>query len=239
VLAEASAAGAAPTNLDVELMATALPPGEGAATHGGRGATLAVDAPRRAVWARGEPFVLLDCDMIALQNPDALLDALGAPAPDGDVLAVPAFRLKRRAFGSARAGGGFNAGVLVVRAPSATDADALAALVARARTDDTEESLLNELFAGRWAELPRGFNVVKRVRAHAPALWAELVARREIVFLHFIGAKPWMHDAAARAGADWEAERAEYAGLERAWARVRAGAGAGPDGTLLALLDDV
>jgi hypothetical protein len=84
--------------------------------------------------------------MIALQNPDALLDALGgadAPFPAIDVespalLAVPAFRLKRRAFGSARAGGGFNAGVLVVRAPAAADADALAALVARAGADDTD-----------------------------------------------------------------------------------------------------
>ena len=241
VLAEAvSCPQHAPQRLDVELLETVLPAtAGGAATHGARGAALAVDAPRRALWARGQRFVLLDADMVALQRPDALLDALeddSAWSGGEALLAVPAFRLKRQSFGAAASGGGFNAGVLLVRAPAAADADALSALVARAGVDDTEETLLNKLFHGRWGELPRGYNVPKRVLAHAPQLWAQLVAAREIVFLHFLGAKPWMRDAAARRGADWEADRAEYAALERVWVRVREGAAAAADGTLLHLL---
>ena len=225
-----------PTALDVEVMDVELPPSTGAATHGARGATLAVDAPRRALWARGKSFVLLDADMIALQNPDALLDVLNDDAAGTALHAVPAFRLKRQAFGSAEEGGGFNAGVVVVRNPTTEDAHGLAALVAGARVDDTEESLLNTLFRGRWKELKRGFNVPKRVLVHAPSLWRELVEGREIIFLHFLGAKPWQTDASVRRGADWESERPEYAVLERVWERVRRGEAVGADGTLLHLL---
>lgn len=244
--AEAAASVPPPSRLDVELMDIPLPHAEaGAPTHGGRGATLAVDAPRRALWAAGIRFVLLDCDMIALQNPDALLDLLdgdgGVCNDENKVMAlwaVPAFRLKKRAFGDVHKGGGFNAGVMVSPSPSQGDADALATLVAGAGPDDTEESLLNALYRGRWAPLPRGYNVPKRVRAHAPELWTELVARREIVFLHFLGAKPWMRDAATRKAADWEAERKEYTHeLEPIWWKVRLGAHVGKDGTFLYLLD--
>lgn len=245
----AEAGSAPPRLLDCELFSASLPAAApGAPTHGGRGAVLAVDAPRRALFALEEPFVLLDADLIALQNPDALMDALAcdgssshgaAPAPvlaaPAQLLAVPAFRLKRRAFGDA-ATGGFNAGVLVARAPTAADAAALDAAVAAARGDDTEETILNALFRGRWAPLPRGLNVPKRVAQHAPALWAELVHKREIVFLHFMGAKPWMADARARAAADWEADAPAYAALEEVWWAVRRGAAA-RDGDLLWLLE--
>lgn len=234
VIAEAAACPTL-TNLDVELFEAKLPEAvEGAPTHGGRGANLCVDAPRRALLSKlsetGDSFVLLDCDMIALQNPDALFSLCrgeggGAAATAAPALhAVPAFRLKRKSFGSAALGGGFNSGVMVSPAPpSRSDADALAALVAAAGPDDTEESLLNDLFRGRWAELPRGFNVPKRVRAHAPELWNALVAGSEVIFLHFLGAKPWMVDAVARRGADWESERPEYKCLEAAWWAVRRG----------------
>lgn len=223
-----------PSALDVEVMDVELPPSTGAATHGARGATLAVDAPRRALWARGKSFVLLDADMIALQNPDALL-VLNDDA-DTALHAVPAFRLKRQSFGSAAEGGGFNSGVLFCKNPTAEDARELAALVEGAGADDTEESLLNTLFRGRWKELPRGFNVPKRVLVHAPSLWGDLVEGREIIFLHFLGAKPWQSDASVRRGADWESERPEYAVLERMWERVRGGEAVGADGTLLHLL---
>ena len=75
-------------------------------------------------------FVLLDADLVALQNPDALFSLLpratdASPEADSDVArsgqsvepsaelwGVASFRLKKRAFGSAS--NNFNAGVLVV-----------------------------------------------------------------------------------------------------------------------------
>ena len=244
----------APQCIDFELMEIELPLAEmGAKTHGGRGATLAVDAPRRALWLRGVPFVLLDCDMIALQNPDELLNILlrtttssshgddGSDDDEGRALwAVPAFRLKKRAFGHEASGGGFNAGVMLVRRPLLSDAETLSQLVIDAGPDDTEESMLNVIFKkGRWGELPRGFNVPKRVCAHAPDLWAELLVKREIIFLHFLGAKPWMKNIASRKSADWESERIEYTDfLEPIWWLLRrGGAKVGPDGTLLHLFE--
>lgn len=239
ILAEASRDGfPRPQRLDVLVMdGVELPASASAATHGARGATLAVDAPRRALWALGASFALLDADLIALQNPDVLLDLLDDTASGAAALhAVPAFRLKKQSFGAAAEGGGFNAGVLLVRDPAASDARELAALVEGAGDDDTEESLLNKLFRGRWSELPRGFNVPKRVLVHAPKLWRELVSGREVVFLHYLGAKPWMSDANVRRGADWEAERPEYAALEGIWGQVRKGVAVAADGTLLHLL---
>jgi hypothetical protein len=242
-----SSLSAPPQCLDFELMEIELPLAEmGANTHGGRGATLAVDAPRRALWLRGDPFVLLDCDMIALQNPDELLDILLAEeeeeeSPPTRVLwAVPAFRLKKRAFGHESSGGGFNAGVMIVRRPLLADAETLEQLVINAGPDDTEESMLNVIFKeGRWTSLRRGFNVPKRVCAHAPELWAEMLMKREIIFLHFLGAKPWMKDIERRRGADWESERIEYTDyLEPIWWKVRVGGvKVGKDGTLLHLFE--
>lgn len=207
-----------PTRLDIELFEVQLPEAApGAPTHHGRGATFAVDMPRRELWSRGwHGFVLLDSDMVALQNPDLLLDALQESGASSELLAVPAFRLKQRAFGSSSSGGGFNAGVMVVPRTSPADSEQLAALVASPpRVEDTEESLLNEVFRGRWAELPRGYNCPKRVRAHAPQLWRQMLQGGELVFLHFLGAKPWMCDEQQRRAADWEEANPAYAALEQ------------------------
>ena len=65
----------------------------------------------------------------------------------------------------------------------------------------------------------------------------------EIVFLHFMGAKPWMESLEARRGADWEPERPSYHALEAVWWKVRRGEigpGAGAGAVLAALpLDKV
>ena len=229
-LLEEAAKPPSPVHLDVELFEVELPEADPAApTHHGRGATFAVDMPRRALWSqRGglalQGFALLDCDMVALQNPDMLLDVLQAQSASTDVLAVPSFRIKQRAFGSSSAGGGFNAGVMVVPRTCPADGERLAALVASPpRVDDTEESLLNEVFRTRWKELPRGYNCPKRVRAHAPELWRHILQGGELVFLHFLGAKPWMLDPCQRRAADWEEGNEAYAPLEQLWWRIRSG----------------
>jgi len=59
--------------LVIELRKTALPAAHAAhgVTHGGKGAVLSVDAPRRRLWAdHPEGFVLLDADLLAVSNPD-------------------------------------------------------------------------------------------------------------------------------------------------------------------------
>ena len=60
-----------------------------------------------------------------------------------------------------------------------------------------------------------------------------MVERGEIVFLHYMGAKPWMTELEKRKGADWESERPSYRVLEKVWWRIRRGElAAGDDGTL-------
>ena len=228
---------------------------------------------------------MLDADLLACANPDHLFELLGAvhgPVHGGALVdgpaapalyAVPNFRLKKRRFGDASSN--FNAGVMVVPSPMADDAAALASLVASATDDDTEELLLNRLFKGRWAALPEGYNVPKRVAVHAPDLWRALVNgggggggnghvagpgdvgsgdgggdggggdgdgggggggggggpsavssatvgssfQQGVVFMHYMGAKPWMNPE-ARANADWE-EPGLYEWLEEVWWEVR------------------
>lgn len=191
----------------------------GEPTHGAKGASLWVDAPRRALFTQGaQPFVLLDADLIAVRNPDAFLQLV----PGQDTISCSAnFRVKKRCFGPVT--GNFNAGVMVVPSPKAEDGDALAQLVQHAGKDDTEELLLNRLFQSRWTPLPNGLNVPKRVLYHAPETWNRLLANDELVFVHYMGAKPWMRDAAKRVGADWEADRPEYLALEQVWWKIHRG----------------
>lgn len=82
---------------------------------------------------------------------------------------------------------------------------------------------MNSVFRNRWAALPRGFNVPKRVIKHAPGLWRELVANQEIFILHFVGAKPWMQDQEQRRRADWDADSQAFTSLESLWWQVRRG----------------
>ena len=137
--------------------------------------------------------------------------------------AVGNFRVKKQAFGTAAAGNNFNAGVMVVPSPASTDGRDLSALVEAAAAsgdvDATEELLMNELFKGRWASIPRGYNVPKRVLHHAPAVWREMVERGEVVFLHYMGAKPWMTCPERRRGADWVCDRRRLGTLHR-WRHI-------------------
>ena len=229
LLAEA-AASPLPPPMDVVLELTALPTYDNDKTHNGKGATLAVDAPRRCLFddAR-EGWILLDADLIAIQNPDEVLHVLqGTPGKlavdvSKDMYASANFRIKKKKFGDVDAGSNFNAGMMVVPRPLSLDGVALQALVDAAGEDDTEELLMNDLFQGRCGSLPRGFNVPKRVMQHAPELWKEMIAKKEIVFLHYMGAKPWMVDLEKRKNADWESEAPAYPVLEKVWWKLRRG----------------
>jgi hypothetical protein len=209
----AASPGPKPPPLVVDLQLTELPPpppggstaaADSGGTHGSKGAYLSVDAPRRALWSQGKPFALLDADLLAVQNPDPFLAPLVlasaglgekmSMAAAGDLWAVANFRLKKRCFGGAD--GNFNAGVLLVPQPQHCDGEVLSAMVAAAAArgdpNETEELLLNRVFtSGRWHCLPRGLNVPKRVAHHAPALWKDMVVNKELVFVHYMGAKPW------------------------------------------------
>ena len=61
------------------------------------------------------------------------------------------------------------------------------------------------------------FNLIKRVWKHAPALWTELKGRA--VFLHYMGAKPWMLTDKEKQQADWDYDG--YDILENIWHKVR------------------
>lgn len=193
-------------------------------THGAKGAVLSVDAPRRILFMEGRSFILLDADLIAVQNPDPFL--LSYPGDQecgaGRIQAVGNFRLKKGSYGSAKEGGNFNAGVMCVENPSRIDGEAIAHSVINAGVDDTEELILNEVFKGRWEDLPRGLNVPKRVFLHAPSLWNAMLEGGEIVFVHYMGCKPWWKDAAMSKASDWESER-DYSALEEVWWKVRGG----------------
>ena len=58
-------------------------------------------------------------------------------------------------------------------------------------------------------------NTPKRIMHHAPLLWKKMVENKEIYFLHYMGAKPWMLDVNKRQGADWESENLTYKVLEK------------------------
>ena len=73
-------------------------------------------------------------------------------------------------------------------------------------------------------ELSHGLNVPKRVLHYAPAVWQRLILSQRLVFVHYMGAKPWMPTGSpARLRADWEPDRPAYAALEELWWRVRRG----------------
>jgi lipopolysaccharide biosynthesis glycosyltransferase len=133
------------------------------------------------------------------------------------------FRLKKKMFGAVETGSNFNAGMMVVPNPKTIDGENLQELVDQACDNDTEELLMNKLFRGRCAPLKDGYNVPKRVMHHAPKLWRRMVEKKEIIFLHYMGAKPWMKNLIQRKGADWESERPSYHVLEKVWWRLRRG----------------
>lgn len=208
-----------PPPIVVELRTVELPKSASDETHGAKGANLSVDAPRRILFSSPQGFVLLDADLVAVQNPDVFLSL----SPGEPMKASANFRIKKQAYGTAKDGGNFNAGVMVVSTPEERDGDLLHELVVAASELDTEELLLNKVFRNRWSELPPGLNVPKRVMHHAPALWNRMIKSKEIVFVHYMGAKPWMTDVAKRTKADWESERPEYLELEKLWWSIRSG----------------
>jgi len=221
-----------PPPMDVILEETTLPSfddngSDEKKTHNGSGATLAVDAPRRCLFDdKREGWILLDADLVCISNPDSLFDILDQKQnknieEGADIYASANFRMKKKAFGSIEDGGNFNAGMMVVPKPKTTDGDALQQLVNNATDEDTEELLLNTLFKGRCSSLKVGYNVPKRVFHHAPLIWKDLVENKEIIFLHYMGCKPWMTDIKKRIGADWESEMPAYKILEIFWWKVK------------------
>ena len=209
LLAELASSPPPTPPVDVVLELTALPPaklgatGE-AKTHNGRGATLAVDAPRRVLFVDDRPgFILLDSDLIAVSNPDHLFELLREPQAgiekkEKGLYATANFRLKKRMFGDVTGGSNFNAGVMAVPRPSSADGASLQALVdgsvdvSDGTNPVTEELFLNNVFRGRCGSLPRGCNTPKRVFHHAPKVIISYVT-----FVRFLANVTFLSAAAA------------------------------------------
>jgi lipopolysaccharide biosynthesis glycosyltransferase len=76
-----------------------------------------IDAPRRALFRMGKPFIFLDADTIAIESFDDLFELLHtADDSSNNIYAVPNFRNKKRNYNDNS--GNFNAGVMVVPNPS-------------------------------------------------------------------------------------------------------------------------
>jgi hypothetical protein len=50
-----------------------------------------------------------------------------------------------------------------------------------------------------------------------------LIDTKSLVFVHYMGAKPWFTDLKQRQAADWEANTPAYEALEAFWWRVKRG----------------
>lgn len=176
-----------------------------------------IDAPRRFLFRLKQPFIFLDADMIAVQNFDEVLDYLLPAATSSDnnsspsrcsmniqdssILAVPNFRNKKKSYNSV--GGNFNAGVMIVPNPMEQDYVTMTNMLA-AGYNDTEEKLLNEVFRGRWRELPISYNCQKRSFKLAPTIWNAIrESELGIKVIHYVGGKPWQ-SAEDIQRLDWE-----------------------------------
>ena len=210
------------------LVTTDVPENEN--THNGAGARLEFDSPRRQLFAAGTPFIYLDADLLCVSPPmDALADVFAQLKKDAgarfSIGACPAFRLKKKQYGSADKG--FNAGVIVCsqgikreendRIMSEIERTAEEAARTGKPSGTTEERILSQVFKDRWLPMDAKFNLIKRVWKHAPALWTELKGRA--VFLHYMGAKPWMLTDKEKQQADWDYDG--YDILENIWHKVR------------------
>jgi len=200
-------------------------------THNGKGARIAFDAPRRILWSNQSPFVYIDADIVCVRSPwEGLLEEIKALLPKDEQLkekalvpalsACPAFRIKKKQYNSG-GGGYFNAGLVICVQPKEADYKAIAAAVSHAvetNAETTEEQLLGEVFRTRWRPLHPKFNVVKRVAKFAPQLWSELSS--SAIFLHYIGAKPWLPQK-TKVAMDWDADG--YEPLESLWHDINDG----------------
>jgi hypothetical protein len=190
-------------------------------THNGRGARIAFDAPRRMLWAAGEPFVYIDADIICVRNPWAALAAEvvalsasaggagrgGGVGVDGAVAggnhhaiaACPSFRIKKQRFNPGGAGY-FNAGLIVCVAPQPEDAAAIERVVqaataaaAAAGADPSKETTEEQLLGDVFAGRWRPLSP-KFNLVKRVAKFAPALWRElapEALFLHYVGAKPW------------------------------------------------
>lgn len=185
-----------------------------------------IDASRRFLFLRGQPFVFLDSDMIVTQNIDNLLDMGAAEVTDGkEIIAVPNFRNKKKGYGDET--GNFNAGMMVVSQPRRADYEEMMRIL-RQGYNDTEEKLLNLVFKDRWKALPIGYNCQKRAFKMAPTVWnAALHSSTGIKVVHYVGGKPWQ-SAEELQRLDWEASTGDgamlpYEPLFQLWRRVYRG----------------
>lgn len=155
-------------------------------------------------------LVVLDADMLVVAPMDELFDV---ELPDGGIAACHACRCNPNRIASYPASwkpencfythcrGGdhvsepgvedyFNGGFLVIE----PDAAVHEALMARlAVLDDltayqfAEQDFLNEVFEGRWRQMPYVYNALKTLPHQHPQLWR----RSEVKNIHFIIDKPW------------------------------------------------
>jgi alpha-N-acetylglucosamine transferase len=184
-----------------------------------------IDATRRFLFLRGDPFVFLDSDMIVTSNIDDLLDMCTNGNTQGkEIIAVPNFRNKKKGYGDES--GNFNAGMMVVPGPKLSDYHEIMRVLT-AGYNDTEEKLLNLVFKGRWRALPIGYNCQKRAFKLAPLVWNDILLRPPgVKIVHYVGGKPWQSAEELRR-LDWEASSEEamqrYQPLFELWHKVFCG----------------
>ena len=219
-----SGKGVYPTNLLVEILDQSLYDitfDEDIA----RDPSLFIDAPRRFLFLKQQPFIFLDSDMIATQNFDDLLDMLDNERYiNDDIIAVANFRNKKKGYGDET--GNFNAGMMVVPQPKLQDYEVMVKILAGGY-NDTEEKLLNDIFRNRWKALPIGYNCQKRAFKLAPTVWNSIADTAPgIKIVHYVGGKPWQSAEDIRR-LDWEGSSEEsmapYDELFRLWHRVYSG----------------
>jgi len=191
-------------------------------THTGVGALIQVDSPRRFLFKQQKPFIYLDADLLCVSNPmkalQQVLDEL-VSNKEHSIAACPAFRVKKGHYGGVEKG--FNAGVIVCAFPQSSDASLIEAQIAKSllegNTEMTEERILSLVFKDRWLALTPVLNLIKRVYKFAPLLWNTTAS--DAVFVHYIGAKPWITDTCVRHSMDWDSQG--YDTLEALWKSVQ------------------
>jgi xylan alpha-glucuronosyltransferase len=120
--------------------------------------------------------VLLDADVLALHNVDALFDFIGDDEHD-DVIAAAVDCCDR-----------FNSGVVVLR-PSEQVFDAMVEALPRVVSyDGGDQGFLNVFFGAdsKWKRLPYRFNAVQTTYESRAWHW------RDVALLHYMQFKPWL-----------------------------------------------
>ena len=196
-------------------------------THNGVGALLHVDSPRRILFKSGKPFIYLDADLLCVGDPwEAFAETIiMLKRTDFCLAACPAFRLKKRKYNATNEKG-FNAGVIICLGCSEEDnkqidveiEKAMKATLEDPENATTEERILSDVFKNRYLPLEPKFNLIKRVFKYNPILWKDIVMKRNALFVHYMGAKPWHKSIDEKKKCDWDYDG--YDVLENFWKLV-------------------